>query len=65
MEDGKETDPFLVHVCPVQQEDGNTDCGVFAIVLALRATIGRRMQTKKDEGSSFRLSQKEVCAVSN
>ena len=27
VEDG-ETDPFVVHVCPVQQEDGNDDCGV-------------------------------------
>ncbi len=40
-EDGEEIDPHLtVHIPPVQQQRGSSDCGVFAIAFAIHAALG-------------------------
>ena len=40
-EDGEEVDPYLnVHIPPVQQQTGSSDCGVYAIALAVHAALG-------------------------
>ena len=40
-EDGEEVDPHLVvHIPPVQQQKGTTDCGLYAIAFAVHAAFG-------------------------
>ena len=40
-EDGEEVDPYLiVHIPPVQQQTGSSDCGVYAIAFAVHAALG-------------------------
>ena len=40
-EDGEEVDPHLiVHIPPVQQQKGSSDCGVYAIAFAVHAALG-------------------------
>ena len=40
-ENGEEVDPHLVvHVPPVQQQKGSSDCGVYAIAFAVHAALG-------------------------
>ena len=40
-EDGKEVDPHLiVHIPPVQQQKGSSDCGIYAIAFAVHAALG-------------------------
>lgn len=40
-EDGEDVDPHLViHAPPVQQQKGDSDCGVYAIGFALHAALG-------------------------
>ena len=36
----EDEDPHLVHVLPVQQQNGSNDCGVFAIGFAVQAALG-------------------------
>ena len=44
-EDGEEVDPHLVvHVPPVQQQNGASDCGVFAIAFAVHKLLGDNLK---------------------
>ena len=40
-EDGEDVDPHLaVHIPPTQQQNGGSDCGIYAIAFALHAALG-------------------------
>ena len=45
VEEGGEVDPHLiVHIPPVQQQKGSSDCGVYAIAFAVHAALGDDMK---------------------
>ena len=54
-EDGEEVDPHIVvHIPPVQQQDGDDDCGVFAIAFALHAILGDDLKNVEFDQSQMR-----------
>ena len=54
-EDGEEVDPHLVvHVPPVQQQSGTTDCGPFAIAFAVHLLLGDKLQSAEFDQSQMR-----------
>ena len=70
-EDGEDVDPHLVvHVPPVQQQNGMNDCGVYAIAFAMHAALGdtlkHRIRPAQNESPPAAMLQKErTCSVSN
>ena len=54
-EDGEEVDPHLVvHVPPVQQQSGTTDCGAFAIAFAVHLLLGDKLEAAEFDQSQMR-----------
>ena len=71
-EDGEEVDPHIVvHIPPVQQQDGDDDCGVFAIAFALHAILGDDLKNVEFDQSQMRShlldcqKKKGTCSISN
>ena len=54
-EDGEEVDAHLVvHIPPVQQQNGLADCGVFAIAFALHTALGHKVPDLEFDQSKMR-----------
>ena len=54
-EDGEEVDPHLiVHIPPVQQQKGSSDCGVYAIAFAVHAALGNDVKDLKFDQTQMR-----------
>ena len=55
-EDGEEVDPHLiVHIPPVQQQKGSSDCGLYAIAFAVHAACGDHLKDLKFDQTQMRI----------